>query len=129
LNISFQKPERLKSRKAFENLLKKGSANFIFPYRIVWTVTKYEANSPAQIAFAVPKKRFKQAYKRNLIKRRSREAYRLNKPVLYEFLNKKKIQIHLLFVYIAPDILTFHEIEPKIKIALNSVMAALEKSN
>ena len=81
-----------------------------------------------QIAFAVPKKRFKRANKRNLVKRRLREAYRLNKAPFYLFLEEKKIRLQLLVVYIAPDVLTYHELEPKIKNALNNIMAAVQKA-
>lgn len=129
MNFSFKKAERLSSRKAFETLLKKGSVYFLFPLKMIWLVNDVNTQSPVQVAFAVPKKRFKRANKRNLVKRRLREAYRLNKSPLYQFLNEKGIHIHLLIIYIAPEVLSYHEIGPKIKIALNSIMGALQKTN
>ena len=125
---TFKKEEHLCSRKAFETLFKDGSSLFHFPFRIIWMKTDYPLTYPAQIAFAVPKKRFKRANKRNLIKRRLREAYRLNKHPLYQFLTEHETQIQFLIVYIAPEILTYHEIEPKIKNALGQIMAAIQKT-
>jgi ribonuclease P protein component len=129
LNFSFKKAERLSSRKAFETLLKTGSTHYLFPLKVVWLKNEVHTQSPVQIAFAVPKRRFKRANKRNLIKRRLREAYRLNKASLYQFLNEKEVHIHLLIIYIAPEVLSYHEIEPKIKLALNAIMGALQKTN
>jgi ribonuclease P protein component len=128
VNHTFKKEEHLCSRKAFETLLKDGSSLFCFPFRIVWMKTDYPLTCAAQVAFAVPKKRFKQAHKRNLIKRRLREAYRLNKQTLYRFLTDHEIRVQFLIVYIAPEILTYHEIEPKIKNALDKIMAAIQKT-
>lgn len=128
LNLTFAKEERLCSQKAFENLLKSGSSVFLFPFKITWVKTEYPLPFQAQIAFSVPKKRFKRANKRNLIKRRLREAYRLNKHPLYDFLKTRDIRIQLLVVYVAPEVMTYHDIETKFKNALDSIMAAIQKA-
>lgn len=91
--------------------------------------TDYPLSYPAQVAFAVPKKRFKRANQRNLIKRRIRESYRLNKNSLYEFLLEKEIKIQFLMIYVAPTVLTYHEIEPKVKNALDNIMVAIRKTS
>jgi ribonuclease P protein component, eubacterial len=128
LNLSFKKEEHLCSKKAFDNLLKTGSSLFCYPLKIQWVKTDFPLPCRVQIAFAVPKKRFKRAVDRNLIKRRLREAYRLNKGSLYSFLEERQIRLQILFVYIAPDILTYRELEPKIKKALDSIMDAVQKT-
>ena len=79
--------------------------------RLNYVQTDFESKYPAKVAFSVPKKIFKRAVKRNLLKRRMREAYRLNKLPLYEFLTINNIKISLLFVYLAKDIKSFSEIE------------------
>jgi len=128
VNLFFNKSERIKSRKALEILLRKGSVHFVFPLRVVWMITEYPIESQAQVAFAVPKKRFKRANKRNLIKRRLREAYRLNKYDFYQDLSKKNIHIQMLIVYIAPEILNYKEIEPKIKATFDHIVANIQKT-
>ena len=127
MNLTLKKDERLCSKKAFENLLKSGSSSFSFPLKVFWIITDYPIPYPAQISFAVPKRRFKKANKRNHIKRRLREAYRLNKHPFYQFLKEREIRLQLLVVYVAPEVMTYHEIEPKIKRALDSIMAAIQK--
>ncbi len=79
--------------------------------RLNYVQSDFEAKQPAKAAFSVPKRIFKRAVKRNLLKRRMREAYRLNKLPLYEFLTINNIKISLLFVYLAKDIKSFGEIE------------------
>lgn len=122
MNQTFKKEEHLCSKKAFENLLKSDGSTFLFPIKVIWVKTDYPLPYPAQVAFAVPKRRFKRAHDRNLIKRRLREAYRLNKEPFYQFLHEKEIKLQLLIVYVAPEALTYHEIEPKVKNALRKIL-------
>jgi ribonuclease P protein component len=125
----FTKEERLCSKKAIEILLKNGSPLFLFPFKITWIKTDFPISAQAQIAIAVPKRRFKRANQRNMVKRRIRETYRKHKHLLYEFLSQKEIRIQFLIVYIAPDILSYHDMEPKIKDALHLIMAAVKKAS
>ena len=127
MNFTFKKEERLCSKKAFETLIASGTSVFCFPFKIILIKTDFPLNQSAQIAFSVPKRRFKKAHDRNLIKRRTKEAYRLIKPNLYQFLQAKGLRIQLLIVYVAPKVMTYHEIESKTKTALDSLMAIIEK--
>jgi ribonuclease P protein component len=127
LDFSFQKEEKLCSRKAFDILIKTGKTSFLFPFRVQWMVTDYPLSFPVQVAFAVPKRRFKRANKRNFIKRRIREAYRLHKEPLYQLLEEKQLRIQLLIVYIAPEVMTFHELEPKLVTLFGKIMAELQE--
>ena len=78
-----------------------------------------EPKTPAQIVIAVAKKRFKHATDRNLIKRRTREAYRLNKQqFLYAHLQAKQCCIILSVGYIGKEIADYAIFEKKMQKAL-----------
>ena len=67
---------------------------------------------------------------RNRIKRLTREAYRLNKHLLYESLDKKQVQMAVFFIYTAKKIIPFSEVAPKISVILERLVqeAGLEGS-
>ncbi|WP_316829803.1 ribonuclease P protein component [Pedobacter aquatilis] len=76
---TFRKEERLCSRKHLDLLFKSGSSFLLYPFRISYIFIDAAAEVQAQVVINVPKKRYKRAVDRNLLKRRIREAYRLNK--------------------------------------------------
>ena len=84
------KNERLKSRKLIEQLFKKGISFSIFPLRVVYLQTGYNADA-IKVGFTVSTKYFKKAVDRNRIKRQMKEAYRLQKKELKDILMLLKI--------------------------------------
>lgn len=76
---TFRKEERLCSRKHLDLLFKNGSSFLLYPFRISYLFIDAPSDVQAQVVINVPKRRYKRAVDRNLLKRRIREAYRLNK--------------------------------------------------
>ncbi|WP_026899304.1 ribonuclease P protein component [Daejeonella oryzae] len=127
---TFNKEERLCSKKLLEKLFHSGSSFLLYPYRIVWLAEKFAADVPAQVVISVSKRKFKKAVERNLIKRRIREIYRLNKSeFLYPYLSKSELQILLAINYIGKDISDYALMEKKLKLALEQLRNLSSKSN
>lgn len=63
------------------------------------------------MAVSVPKRLFKKAVDRNLLKRRIREAYRLNKHQLSDLVLPAGQTLHLLIQYQRKEIIDFQNIE------------------
>lgn len=129
VTFTLAKSERLCSRKSFESLLSSGLSYFTYPFKVIWRKMDNQEDESIKIAFTVPKRRFKRANKRNLLKRRMKEAYRLNKLPLKNYLISQNLSIQILVVYVSSDALPFNEIELKLKNVLDYVLKEVEKYN
>jgi ribonuclease P protein component len=66
---TFKKEERLCNKKLIDELFHNGSSFLCYPYRVSWLTVEENAEFPVQVLIAVPKKRYKRAVDRNLVKR------------------------------------------------------------
>jgi len=115
---TFQKEERLCSRKYLDLLFKNGSSFLVYPFRISYLFIDEQAGFPVQVVINVPKKRYKRAVDRNLLKRRIREAYRLNKQDhLYIHLPANKGLLLFSVQFIGKDKYAYAFIEKKLVVA------------
>ena len=111
---TFTKEERLCNKKLIDGIFRNGSSFLVYPFKVSWLISETEQPYPAQVLFSVPKKRFKSAVDRNLLKRRMREAYRLNKAqFLYLPLTEKDRKIVFSVGYIGKEIADYSLIEKK----------------
>ncbi len=116
-NQKFPKQERLTSKKIIEELFSKGSSVFVYPFRLLYLPQQTDTPQAAspQVLFSVSKKYFKHAVDRNLIKRRMREAYRLNKGELLSSLPAHAIPATIAFIYVAKEKMAFDVLQKKLK--------------
>jgi ribonuclease P protein component len=77
---SFAKGEKLCGLKAISELFSVGKPLTLPPLKILYRVMPEDPSlEPVRVLISVPKRYFRKAVDRNLIKRRLREAYRQNK--------------------------------------------------
>lgn len=108
---SLSKREILRGRKRIAELFEKGSTFFLYPFKVFYRF--HPPGEVSQTLFVVSKKHIAGAVHRNLVKRRMREAYRLNRPEGYA-----EVSISAAIVYIAKTALPYREIEGKLKTVL-----------
>lgn len=118
MNFSYPKSEKLKSKKTIDLLFSKGKSVSKYPLRLVYVESDFDisesrdfgAEQKIKMGVSVSKKHFKHAVDRNYFKRLLREAYRLNKHLLIDHLEKPHA---FMFFYQSSDRLSYQEIETK----------------
>ena len=111
MRYTLPKHERLSSKKLIAALFKEGKAYTRYPIRLIYLPTDHLENH--QVLFTVPRRHFKKAVDRNLIKRQMREAYRQHKQLITY---KPSGDVHFLlgYIYIAREKYAYQHIETKI---------------
>ena len=112
---TLSKSERLCGKKAIAELMEhgKGGSTGCLRYRFL------SGGEVTRILVSVPKRFFKRAVKRNLLKRRIRESYRLQKDLL-------PVSVDIAFLYQAREVLSFDEIFAAMTEVLQAVAAKSE---
>jgi ribonuclease P protein component len=119
---TFDKSERLCSRKIIGALFENGNIFYNSLFKVVWDKCPDSIPGPAQVAFSVSKRGFRLAVTRNLIKRRLREAYRKNKTTLYDHLVSQNIQIALIVILRGNSVPDYVNIEKSIRDMINKLV-------
>ena len=108
MKCKLPKSEKLHSFGAIRRLFTEGRGGFVYPLRYVVYAESAEEMS-AEILFSTPKKFLKRANKRNKVRRRMREAYRLNKESLLASDHPRQIQAAL--IYSSKEVVDYKTIE------------------
>jgi len=93
---------------------------------MVWVATDLIEKNNLQTAFVVPKRLFKSATVRNLLKRRVKEAFRINQIEIVEHINQSEKKFAILFMYSNNEIQDFKIIEKSVKYLLQHFIKANE---
>lgn len=89
----------------------------------------HDQPAPVQVLVQVQRKHFRYAVKRNLLKRRIREAYRRNKTILTEKLARHGRKAVFALVYYGNSILAYRKLEPIIIVILQRLSREYEKDS
>ena len=126
--LKFPKANRLHHRSLVERLFLEGKTFYDFPFKVYWkclTEEELEDNfrnnvpegiGSLQFLITVPKKKRKKAVDRVLMRRRVREAFRLNRTSLENLIDDKESirTFEVAFIYIHTQNLEYAVIENKV---------------
>ncbi len=122
----FPKHERIKLRSEVKELFESNGKEVLnlYPLKVLFLLKPAGNNTQpgVKILVSVPHKKIKRAVKRNLIKRRIKEAYRLNKLPLTAKAKEKGQSVLIAFVYVSSSVKKYAEIEPSVKAAIQEII-------
>ena len=115
--------ERLRTLGAIRRLFESGESGFVYPFRYVWFAEADDRMS-AEVLFSVPKKFHKRANRRNLLRRRAKEAYRLNKRLLLAE-GGKTAAVDVALIYSSKEIVSYKTVENALRRILQQIAERL----
>ena len=143
--FTYQKKDKLKSRKQTQFLFSKGSAISVGPIRLLYTLetedaeefsiekSSKEKSSKGELSKGVLQagvgahtRHFRKAVMRNKVKRLLREGYRMERPAFMNAINIDHKRLNLFFLYTESKVLTQEEIQEKIKAVLQKLADKLK---
>lgn len=108
---------RLKKQKVIEKVFAEGKTLFAYPVKVAYLIRPGDESAGDSPAFlytvTVPRRNFKKATERNLLKRRMREAIRVRVPE-----DGKTESLSAVFIYIAREAEEFSKIDQAIRILM-----------
>ena len=128
--LRLYKTEKLCSRTAVSLLFEQGHSSIAFPLRAVYRLHEPGKESPAQFLITIPKKKIRHAVDRVLLRRRTREAYRLwRRSLLYPALLQTELGADIAFIYLDKEPTDYALIEDRMKQLLTRIAQAAELHN
>lgn len=126
--FAFPSSQRLRSKKRIDELFKNGRGIVVKPLRITWIAESATETHKAgcEILVSVSKRNFKRSNKRNTIKRRLRESWRLNSSEFNQLITDKNISIFVAIIYTDKEIAEFKTIETNLITAIDKLKKKLE---
>ena len=108
-HFSFSKRERISEKKIIDSLFSSGKKFGVYPFDVRFLNQDENSDAISKVLITVSSSKVKSAVKRNLLKRRIKESYRINKNII----SNKSLMIA--FIYISEEIFKFLVINKAIK--------------
>lgn len=119
---SLDKTHKLCSGRAIDRLFAEGKSQVAYPLRMVYAPSLRSEGRPVQFMITIPKKRIRKAVGRVLMRRRIREAYRLNRGLIAD-----DCRADVAFIYIANEPTPYALVERKMQRLLAGLPEMINK--
>lgn len=123
--LRLYKIEKLCSETAIGRLFARSDSrvrgSLSYPLRLAWRVDDQREVKVPRFLVSVPKKRIRHAVDRVTMRRRIREAYRLNRDIL-----PRELPVDLAFIYVADTLLPYAKVESSVRRLLRDVASKLD---
>jgi len=123
--FEFSKKQKLCNETVIKELFFKGKSFTTSSIRLVWEKVNNEDEVAVKSIIVVPKKRIRLAVKRNIIRRRMIESYRLHKIEFENILKGMNLQLNIAIIYQKEKILPYKVVEQEIKLILERLRKEL----
>lgn len=124
MDYKLKKEEKLCSRTAVDRLFSEGKSLMAFPLRAAYRL-RPRGEHPVQFLISIPKKRIRKAVGRVTLRRRVREAYRLNRRELLQGpLEQAGWGVDIAFVYLDSNPAPYSVIDEKMRSLLSRIALA-----
>lgn len=124
MDYKLHKEEKLCSRTAINNLFDEGKSLMAFPLRAAYRL-RPSGQQPVRFLISIPKKRIHKAVERVLLRRRTRESYRLNRnQLLMPALQQADCGVDIAFVYLDKTPAPYQVIDEKMISLLERIAKA-----
>ncbi|MDE6395192.1 MAG: ribonuclease P protein component [Duncaniella sp.] len=118
--LRLYKIEKLCSETAISRLFARNDSEvrsaLSYPLRLAWRVDDRRAVTVPRFLVSVPKKRLRHAVDRVAMRRRIREAYRLNRDII-----PRDLPADLVFIYVADTLLPYDKVQSALRRLLGKV--------
>jgi ribonuclease P protein component len=124
--FSYNKTEKLKSKKQLDDIFTYGKSFTVFPLKVLYMIPT-EQDNIIKTGVGVSSKHFKKAVLRNRIKRLLREAYRTEKQSLHVCLNNNKKQLTVFLLFIDKTLPQYKLVKEKMKLCIQHLIQELNE--
>ncbi|HOE39736.1 MAG TPA: ribonuclease P protein component [Bacteroidales bacterium] len=121
LKNKFKRKSFLKLKSEIQSLFNEGEKINTSSFRLFYYFELNSQQSDLKLFVSAPKKLLKSAVKRNIAKRRFKEAFRLNCHHLKEISEKHKIKIFVGIIHNNPSLIKYNEIEKNLILSLQKI--------
>lgn len=123
-NFRLYKREKLCSHTAINQIFSSGKSVIAYPLRAVYRIGEARPEAPSRFMITIPKKKIRTAVGRVLLRRRTREAYRLNRTLLVPALAEAGKSVDVAFIYLSKSPADYAVIEEKMRVVLEKIQKA-----